>query len=99
MTLDERIQFLVQVAESHESDLSRLHDEIRELKDATKELQGNMKELQGHMKDLQGVQARQLQAQARNEELLAQVLESINALGRVALDHRNRIVDLEGGRA
>jgi hypothetical protein len=43
--------------------------------------------------------ARNEQMQARNQELMAQVMEAINQLGRAALSHEKRISDLEGGPA
>jgi len=39
------------------------------------------------------------QMQARNQELMAQVMEAINQLGRAVLSHEKRISDLEGGPA
>jgi hypothetical protein len=39
------------------------------------------------------------QMQARNQELMAQVMEAINQLGRVVLSHEKRISGLEGSQA
>jgi DNA-binding transcriptional regulator YbjK len=39
------------------------------------------------------------QMQARNQELMAQVMEAINQLGRAVFSHEKRIADLEGGQA
>ncbi len=39
------------------------------------------------------------QMQARNQELMAQVMEAINQLGRAVFSHEKRISDLEGGQA
>jgi hypothetical protein len=40
-----------------------------------------------------------IKAQRKNEILLAEVIEAINSLGRIAQSHEKRIDDLEGPRS
>jgi hypothetical protein len=91
MTFEERLEFLLRLSESNESNILRLHDDIRALRDETLALQNLHAGAERRLTRLE-------EHQAKNEVLMTQVLESINALGGVALDHRNRIEDLEGGR-
>ena len=84
MTIDERLEMLVQVSASHESNINRLFD-----------LQASHA---ADLKRLFDLQTRNEEMQARNEELMAQVLGAINEIGRVVVSHEKRISDLEGGR-
>jgi hypothetical protein len=42
------------------------------------------------------LQSKNEEMQARNEKMLAGLMESVNSLARIALSHENRLSDLEG---
>ena len=95
MTFEERLEFLLRLSESNESNILRLHDDIRALHDETREVRDALRESNALAdKRLTGLE----ENQAKNQVLMGQVLETINALGRVAVDHGSRIENLEGGR-
>jgi predicted house-cleaning noncanonical NTP pyrophosphatase (MazG superfamily) len=54
---------------------------------------------ESNLNQLFELQARSEKMQERNQELMAQVMEAINQIGRAVLSHEKRISGLEGSQA
>ena len=89
MTIDERLERLTERHEALTQSVELL------LLSHTKFEEGLTKLQQMQVKNEQ-MQAKNEQMQAKNEVLMGQVLESINALARIAAAHEHRISTIEG---
>jgi len=85
MSIDERLEALTQTVElmahMHKSDYDRNEEAHRRNEEA-------------QMRNVEA-QRRNDEAQAKNQTLMAQVMESVSSLARIAYAHEQRITELE----
>ena len=85
MSIDERLEALTQTVElmahMHKSDYDRNEEAHRRNEEA------QMRNVEAQM--------RNDEAQAKNQTLMAQVMESVSSLARIAYAHEQRITELE----
>jgi hypothetical protein len=92
MTFEERLDRL---AERHEA-LAQTVELIAHAQDRNEKEIERLLEMQLRNEEAQAkAQARNAEAQAKNETMIAQIIESITSLARIAQAHENRISGLE----
>jgi len=92
MSIDERLEALTQTVElmahMHKSDYDRNEEAHRRNEEA------QMRNVEAQMRNVEA-QRRNDEAQAKNQTLMAQVMESVSSLARIAYAHEHRISELE----
>jgi predicted secreted Zn-dependent protease len=92
MSIDERLEALTQTVElmahMHKSDYDRNEEAHRRNEEA------QMRNVEAQMRNVEA-QRRNDEAQAKNQTLMAQVMESVSSLARIAYAHEQRITELE----
>lgn len=88
MTIEERLQFLLQSTES-------LHSTVQELTGNVQELTGNVQDLTGKLHDLTGVVAELGGSVADLTRVVGINSENIRLLANIAAAHQARLDDLD----
>lgn len=99
MSIDERLEALTQTVElmahMHKSDYERNEEAHRRNEEAhRRNEEAQMRNVEAQMRNVEA-QRRNDEAQAKNQTLMAQVMESVSSLARIAYAHEHRISELE----